>query len=262
MSSIFSIFEQYGWPGLLTIILIGIVWFLLRKSRNDFKDDITKGISDIATSITDSISKQNDVLIKTMQEQNTQLINHIIENKQHDKEIHDEMISQKMELSSEINSNLLTVLNVNNADRVGVIEFHNSYNNLLGVPFAKYSIQYEQTKRGAYIEPLSTKCSNMPFSTISGIVDDIYHSDGWQIKYENINDIEVKSSTLYYLLNEVGAKALIFNAMYDTNNKMIGILFLEYHHEIPNHINYDELKIDTAQITSIINLRYKYNKND
>ena len=50
--------------------------------------------------------------------------------------------------------------------------------------------------------------------------------------------------------------------MYDRNNQLIGCLTLEY--QIPleeAHLNLDQLKIQTAELTSILNIRYKYSKN-
>jgi hypothetical protein len=47
--------------------------------------------------------------------------------------------------------------------------------------------------------------------------------------------------------------------MYDKNNVLIGLLVLEYQTPITN-INLNQLHIQTAEITSILNIRYKYTK--
>ena len=48
--------------------------------------------------------------------------------------------------------------------------------------------------------------------------------------------------------------------MFDNQNNMIGILAIEFNNPISENLNLEELKIETAQITSILNLRYKYSK--
>ena len=53
--------------------------------------------------------------------------------------------------------------------------------------------------------------------------------------------------------------SIVYSAMYDKNNVLVGMMCLEYQKE---HVFTDEdinqLGVETAQLTSIINLRYKY----
>ena len=48
--------------------------------------------------------------------------------------------------------------------------------------------------------------------------------------------------------------------MFDRNNTLVGLLVLEYKIELKKgHLNLDQLKIQTAELTSLLNIRYKYN---
>ena len=59
--------------------------------------------------------------------------------------------------------------------------------------------------------------------------------------------------------NILNIKNIVYTALYDNNQKMIGILCLEYHCNIPAHLEFNQLEIESAQLSSILNLRYKFN---
>ena len=73
---------------------------------------------------------------------------------------------------------------------------------------------------------------------------------------EFFNDCQV----LYSLMSNIpNVKHIVYTALYDNNRKMIGILCLEYHCDIPSHLEMNQLEIESAQLSSILNLRYKFN---
>ena len=257
MTNILNIFETYGWAGIIVIVLIGIIYLLIKSFKQQVHTDLNVGIDKIADKITDSMSKQNETLVSTINQQNEKMLEYIVSRRSEEEKDHTVMVEERMSLSNEINQKLRDILNINNAHRVLIIEFHNSFKNMSGVPFAKYSCTYEWLAIGASSIALHAK--NESFSTSAAVVDDIIKNDGWQKVYNDIEELQDVSPTLYSLWNDNNAKSLIYNAMYDQSNMMIGMLIVEFKGAIPPHVKMEELKFDAAQISSIINLRYKYN---
>ena len=54
--------------------------------------------------------------------------------------------------------------------------------------------------------------------------------------------------------------AIVYSALYDKNNILIGLLILEYQHNVHKFTKEEinQLQVQSAELTSIINLRYKY----
>jgi hypothetical protein len=73
--------------------------------------------------------------------------------------------------------------------------------------------------------------------------------------------MENENPSLFASCKDEHTKAIIYSSMYDKNNTLVGLLVLEY--QIPleqGHLNLDQLKIQTAEVTSLLNIRYKYSK--
>lgn len=259
-SSLFNIFEKHGMTGVVIVVFGAIIILLAKWLYKNITSNLDNGMEKIATKITDNMSIQNQLLIDTVNSQNEKMLNYIINKENIKTEKHNEMLNERMDTSAQISEKLKDILYANGADRISIFEFHNSFQNLVGVPFAKYSCTFEWFKPG--IQSIQTKIQAMPFSSISLVVKDILNNGGRQIKYDSIKCLEQGNPVLYSLLKTYKVNAVIYNALYDSKNNMIGLLAIEYHHSsIPNNINYEEIKIDAAQITSILNLRYKYSEN-
>lgn len=256
MQTILNIFENYGWSGIIVIILIAALYYLLKQRQKEFKTELNNGLNSVADKITDSITSQNSKLVDAMNMQNEKLIDYIVSSKDAERSRHDTMVSDRMNVSSEVMDKIKIMMHHNNANRVIVIEFHNSYQNMNGIPFAKYSCTYEWFQRG--IAPIAQKCLNMPYSSLSNVMDDVYKSRNGIVTYNTLDEFKLYNPTLYSWLSEDNAKALIYSAMYDNKNNIIGFIIFEYHSEIPSHIDYNEISLDTAAVSSIINLNYKY----
>ena len=53
----------------------------------------------------------------------------------------------------------------------------------------------------------------------------------------------------------------MFKGLYDKNNILIALLVLEYNYVIDaSKIKYNKLLVESAELTQLINLRYKYEK--
>ena len=261
ITHILLFFDKYGIEGIAIILgsalICSIMYVVVKKFVSNIDSSLNSGMENLAIKITDNITAQNDRLIDKIQAQNDNLIDYIINSKKQEKEDHAEMLSERMNISCDINGMLKDIMLETHAHRVSVIEFHNSFQNLCGIPFAKYSCTYEWFKQG--ISALSKICKGLPFSSISSIVKDIFDKDDHQVIYGDIdNELKESNPILYSFFKEAHTHGMICNAMYDNKNTMIGLLLLEFPGEVPTHIDYNDLNTHTIQISSIINLKYKY----
>lgn len=238
----------------------------LTKSMTDHMIELNENMSENLTTLsnlmTSSMSKQNDALIASMTKQNTELFNLI----RHQSEIgqaqiknHKDLLNERMKVTSKINDKVRNLMNLTNCDRVMILEFHNTNENLNGIPFAKYSCTHEYFRRG--ISQLANKCVNMQFYSISSVIMDMLKQETEQIYYEDIEVIAEVNPTLYSLLVECKAKSILYNGIYDNNNCLIGLISLEYHETTPSGtIDFEEVRTQADIINSMINL--KNDKNE
>ena len=255
LSVLFEIFEKYGWWSLLGIGAIGCMFLLFKYIGNKITDDVTDGMEKIADRMTTSISNQNEQLVSTISKQNETLIDALITGKNKTEDNHKNMLNEKINIAEDINMKLKDIMQINSSQRAFIIEFHNSYENLSGIPFAKYSCTYEWFEKG--LIPLSNKCLGLPFSSMAGIVRDILNNPNNQMVYTDMEQLESNNPALFTMLKDSRTKAIVYTAMFDNHNTLIGLLVLEYQTEI-EHINLNALKLETAELTSMLNLRYKF----
>lgn len=259
MEILFKIFQEYGWWGLLGIALCIGLFASSKYVSKKLTGDVSNGLEKIGKDLTEKIAKQNEELTSTIVNQQKILIDHLIHRDNEKEEIHANMFNEKMSLSNEINTGLKDMMNIHNSQRAFILEFQNTAYNLSGIPFAKYNCTYECYERG--LTQLARKCKDLPFSQLANIVSTMIKQKKHQLIYKDIHNLEENSRALFDLLNEDGAKSIIYNALYDKDNQFFGLLVLEYHKEIDfNNINLNQIQFQSAELTSILNLRYKYNK--
>ena len=272
MEVLFGIIEKYGLWGVCTLIVYMGFVLLFKWLSNKLSENVASGLEKVGEKLTDQISHQNKDLTNVLAEQQSQLTNtiveqqnklldHLINKDSYDTYNHNKMLNKRIELAEEINNALRDIMNIHNAQRAFIIEFHNSYENLSGVPFAKYSCTYEWFEKG--LMPLANKIMGLPFAQLAKIVNDIINSDNQQKVYTDLETMERENPSLFAFLKDDRTKAIVYDAMYDRHNQLIGCLVLEY--QIPleeGHLNLEQLKVQTAELTSILNIRYKYSKDN
>ena len=238
----------------------------LTKSMTDHMIELNENMSENLTTLsnlmTNSMSKQNDALIASMTQQNKELVNLIRQQSevgQSQIKNHKIMLNERMKVTSKINDKVRNLMNLANCDRVMILEFHNTNENLNGIPFAKYSCTHEYFRRG--ISQLANKCVNMQFYSISSVIMDMLNKETEQIYYEDIETIAEVNPTLYSLLVECKAKSILFTGIYDNKNCLIGLISLEYHERMDEKlIDFEEIRTQADIISSMINL--KNDKNE
>ena len=261
MDVVIEFLDKYGWGGIMMMALAGAIFFGGKWLSNKLSDDMSTGLEKVGEKLTDQMSKQNDQLLNIIIDQQDKLFDNILSKRTVDAQKHNEMLFDKIKIADEINQSLKEIMLFHNAQRAFIIEFHNTSSNLSGVPFAKYSCTYEWHDKGVY--SLSGKCNSLPFSQIAKITADVLNSENQMIIYTDMEKFADENISLWTILTVAHSKtkSIVYIAMYDKNNILIGMLCLEYYkdHNFTEEEK-NQLGVETAQLTSIINLRYKYSE--
>lgn len=255
METMYNIYVNYGWQAVVGLVLAILLIYNGKLIVKKLSNSMTTGLEAVGKKLTTEMSNQNKELINVVIAQQDKMLDHIINNKHNEVVNHNNMLEKRIQLSDEISQSLREIGLTHNSQRAFILEFHNSYQNLSGTPFAKYSCTYEWFDKG--IEPLQFKCKDMPFSSLGHVVSAIFKSGNQQVQYSNMDDFAKDAPGLNALLRDERTKQVVYTAMYDRNNTMIGLLVLEYQSE-PKSLNLNQLHIQAAELTSILNLRYKY----
>ena len=266
LNNILEFFNNYGWSGIVAIVLILVIYWLITQKDKSTKDTITIGFDKLATSISnqnehliDSITRSNEKtqvelfnLVKTTLSERDSVI----------KSNHDKSLDRRFMISEEIDNILWDIMNLYNCQRVIVIEFHNSKENLNGLSFLWYDVQYEKQQRD--VISISNKARNLQASNIVPIINKVNSTPG-NIIILNSDDIEKiydKSTVLYSQFKELNINHIIYSGIYSSDNKLIGLIALEYQKNHPYHediINLLDIKGRTAKIAQL--LQFSKNNN-
>ena len=266
LDNIVKFLNNYGWPGVVAIILILVIYWLIMQKDKSTKNTINNGFDKLAI----SISNQNEHLINSITQSNTKtqaelfnLVKTTISERDNTiKSNHDKSLDRRFMISEEINNILWDTLNLYNCQRVIVIEFHNSKENLNGLSFLWYDVQYE--KQQIDVVSISSKARNLQASNIVPIINKVNNTPGNIIILgpEDIKKIYSESTVLYSQLEELNAEHIIYSGIYSSDNKLIGLVALEYQKNHPYHedlINLLDIKGKTAKIAQL--LQFSKNNN-
>jgi len=249
LSTLFEIIGKYGWWSLLIAAGMGLIYICVKLVASKITDGVKGGMDDIAHKLTgtvanqlqemsstnssqlemlsQNIAKQNTELVKAISSQNERLLSYIMNKDTANAEIHDRQVEKRIEVAESIIEKLKDIMNKTHAVRAFIIEFHNSYKNLAGSPFAKYTCTFEWFDKG--LEQIGTKIVGLPFSTMAKIVGDVKRTGKHQKLYTNLEQMENENPQLFSLLKDNRTTAIFYNTLYDDNNKMMGMLVIEWH---------------------------------
>ena len=265
LNNILEFFNNYGWPGVVGTIIIFVIYHIINKKDKSTQNIITSGFDKLAT----SISNQNEHLIQSITSSNektqTEFLSlvktTILDRDKNIQDNHNKSIDTRIKISEEIDNILWDMMNLYNCQRAVVIEFHNSKENLNGLSFLWYDIQYEKQQRDVYA--ISNKVRNMQASNIIPIINKVNSTSGNIIilNPEDIEKIYEESTVLYSQFKELNIEHIIFSGVYSSNNKLIGLVALEYHINHPYHedlLNLLDIKGRTDKIAQLL----EFFKND
>lgn len=259
LNNILEFFNNYGWPGIVGTIIIFVIYHIINKKDKSTQNIITSGFDKLAT----SISNQNEHLIQSITSSNektqTEFLSlvktTILDRDKNIQDTHNKSIDKRIKISKEIDTILWDMMNLYNCQRVVVIEFHNSKENLNGLSFLWYDIQYEKQQRDVYA--ISNKVRNIQASNIIPIINKVNSTSGNIIilNPEDIEKIYEESTVLYSQFKELNIEHIIFSGVYSSNNKLIGLVALEYHINHPYHedlLNLLDIKGRTDKIAQLL----------
>jgi hypothetical protein len=240
IESLIKLFEQYGWPGVVAIIAILVVYYFVSKKDKNSLDTIKTGFSSLTTTIThqnetliDAITSSNE---KTQERLFTLISKSLDENDNKKKQYHKASLSKRVEVSELVDDVLFEILQMTNSQRVVLIEFHNSKENLDGLSYLWYDIQHEKQARG--IESISAKCRNLQATNLRPIIKRVNNSKNHIaiLDEHDIEDIYNESTVLYSHFKEINTTHLIYMGLYnDVTNELIGIVAIEWQSSFPYH---------------------------
>ena len=257
MEIVFNIFEKFGWLGLVGIILCAALFLGTKYLSKKLTSNVESSFEKVGEKLTEQMSKQNDNLTKVIVEQQERLLDHLLNEKKSEHAKHNNMINDKEDLAVDINDYLKDIMNIHNSQRAYILEFHNHNENLSGTPFVKFSCKYEWFEPG--YDPLIGSCKDMAFASIAQITKEVRQSENQCVVYTDINKFSKANPSISYYIKNDSTKAYVFKALYDKNNILIALLVLEYNYEIdPTKIKFNKLLVESAELTQLINLRYKY----
>lgn len=280
LSSLFELINQYGWWSILIAAGLGLIYILVKLVANKITDGVRGGMDSITEKLTENITnqlqelststasqvemlsnniaKQNTALVKAISNQNEKLLSYIMNKEAVNEEVHGRQVEKRIEVTESIIDKLKDIMNKSRAQRAFIIEFHNSYKNLAGAPFAKYTCTFEWFDKG--LDEISTKIVGLPFSSMAKIVGDIKRTGKHQKLYLDMEKMENENPQLFSLLKDSRTTAIFYNTLYDEDNKMMGMLVLEwqipFHHELFEDANMPNIIAqDSAQLTMWLNLQ-------
>lgn len=257
MEALLGFFTEHGWEGILAIAVMGGLILGAKYISNKIGTEVKVGLDDVGNKLIDQQTKQNEVLIDKIIQNQDKMLEWIINRDNHSDNNHASAVDDRIKFSEDINQALKDILNVHNAHRVCIFEFHNSQANLSGTPFAKYSCTYEYVAKG--IAPISNKCQGLPISQLAHIINEVQSAPDQILVYDDMTKLEDENPILASLLKETGANTIAYAALFDRDNTLIGLLGIEYWVPVEEaNLQENQLKLQAAELTSIINLRYKY----
>ena len=265
--TVITIFQNYGWPGVIAVVFIIILTHFINSGQKKSDKKMSEGFEKLSDSmiqqnnklidaITTSITKNNQMT----QDQLFNIINRSIKYEDNRKrEQHDDKFNYRINISNNITSILKEINDTCHAARTIIVEFHNSNENLVGLPFAKYDATFEWLNRD--VSTISSKLKDMQIQIISPIIpllkdahNNIIHFDENDIN----NVIYHKSSVLYSQLKEININDIIYSGIYDNNNKLIGLICIEFtnkHPYIDNNVDYESINTLTEKISLLIQMK-------
>lgn len=251
---------QCGWPGLVGVCIVGAIYFLINRSINLSVDKTADKMGDI-------IANQNTVLVKSMIDMTKQnqtelltLLNKSLDSHDENKiKNHQASIQHRLDISESIQKHLYDLMMLYRSRRCALLEFHNSKENLNGLSFLWYDAHYEVKQRN--VTPISGKCKDMQISNLMPIIKGVIENNGI-IHYSPtlLNGLEKYSGVLYdQLVKELEATDIIFAGLYDSNNNIIGLVFLEYNDSIYKYdeeiMNFEDIKHRACTMSQLLEFK-------
>lgn len=232
-----NLFDKYGWSGVIAIVVLILGYYFVSRSNKATTTNINNGFD----RLTENMVEQNKALIEAVTKSNEKTQDNLMklvcksmdkqmtEFEQNKADLHDKSLKKREELGKKVDKIIFDILKSTKAQRVAVLEMHNSKANLDGLAFLWYDVQYEKQQRG--ISTLSEKAKNLQAINLRPVITRINEAKNHIVTF-NAEDIEAiydESTVLYAHLKELNVTNLVYSGIYNTDtNELIGLISIEY----------------------------------
>ena len=255
--------ENYGLYGLIIAICLVCICVSIPVILNKQSKKMSTDFNKLGVDLSNALQKQNDGLINKLSEtqdklleSNLNIINNLLDQKN---KIHGTGLNLRDQVSIPIQNKINHLKDLYRANRVGVVEFHNSLVNLNGLPFLWYDLIYESIKKGTHSISMETK--NMPFNILTPILLKISNGDIHVFNKKDIENFYNQSSVLYDFCLKWDISTIIASPILNSDGGLVGLLSLEYHTDNP--LDFDDLDIaDIESETKVISALLELNKKE
>lgn len=188
-----------------------------RKLWEEDFNDIKKSMSEISDNVSDLKACVDDISLR---------VTALEEAKSDEQNRHNNCMSRRLQVYDKILSLLKDMTSISGGSRSFIYEFHNGTNNITGMPFMKFSMQYEYIVPNEGMLPVISSFQNIPYSSITPLINHLF-----QYKYKYCSDTtqdEDKAVLMSYVRSR-GAYATLYAPLFAIDNQTIlGILGIDF----------------------------------
>jgi len=253
--------ENYGLYGLVIAISLVAVCVAIPVMLNKQSKKMSADFNKLGVDLSVALQKQNDSLINKLSEtqdklleSNLSIINNLLDQKN---KIHGAGLSLRDQVSIPIQNKINHLKDLYRANRVSVVEFHNSLVNLNGLPFLWYDLIYESIMKGT--KSISIETKNMPFNILTPILLGIQNGRAKIFNHRDVENFYNQSSVLYEFCERFDVHDIVVCPLLNSDNELVGILSLEYSSKYPLNNNLIDI-LDIENEAKVISALLELNK--
>ena len=259
--------DNYGIYGLLVAICLVGVCVAIPVILNKHNQKMSENFNKLGIDLSNALKDQNNTLIDKLSEtqdklleSNLNIVNSLIDQKN---KIHGSGLNLRDKVSVPIQNKVNHLKDLYRANRVGVIEFHNSLVNLNGLPFLWYDLIYESIMKGTPSISIETK--NMPFNILTPIILSVQNGKPKIFNHHDVEKFYDQSSVLYDFCERYDVNDLIVCPLLNSDNELIGLLSLEYSKKYPMNlelIDLEDIEDESKIISALLELNKENNQEE
>lgn len=259
--------ENYGLYGLIIAICLVCICVSIPVMLNKQSKKMSTDFNKLGIDLSNALQKQNDGLINKLSEtqdklleSNLNIINNLLDQKN---KIHGTGLNLRDQVSIPIQNKINHLKDLYRANRVGVVEFHNSLVNLNGLPFLWYDLIYESIMKGT--KSISIETKNMPFNILTPILLGIQNGHAKIFNNKDIENFYNQSSVLYEFCERYDVHDIVVCPLLNSDNELVGFLSLEYSDKYPLNIellDINDIEDEAKIISALLELNKQRSKNN
>lgn len=273
VQSLVDFFNNYGWPGMLFIITLGLIVLIIKylnkkadKREQDLANQLVSANEQLANQLVSTFTKIEEDRTNHSREIENQLIETIkttiTGHYKSEQQNHLDSEEHRINMTRDVSQKLFDMLRQFNAQRASIMELHNGGVNLNGLSFIRYDITYEKQDRG--VKPIMQSMQGVQTSVMQVVFDDIMKSEHNVVIYnkEDVDNLWDRGATsLHSSLTSIrNVEYIVYAGIFNDDNLLYGLLALEY--QIGENTFHEDIvtEVEVAKWTSEISQLYKYVK--